>query len=275
MINAVRQLGYVGDFTMFGFADTDFWMVGGSIIEHCINYANGSGKALDYRLTDLGIFHTGDGALHAAWGTSSNDMFFVGDYGTIFHFDGSHWEDMPKVTSKNLQSVWGTSHNDVWACGYKQSTGETAIVHYDGSSWTNIDPSVVGANIQAHGDGLSGTWACDSSGHTKIYMCGAFLYRKTDNGSWINDSATIGNQLGVNSYAALFNIRGNSSNDIMVQGSSGFIAHWNGKSWQAYSNLFGWSNAFYDTPGMSFKTNTACMVGWKNGSGYVAIGQRH
>ncbi len=46
---------------------------------------------------------------------SGSDVFAVGRYGTIVHYDGSAWSPMSSGTGQGLRSIWGGS--DVFAVG--------------------------------------------------------------------------------------------------------------------------------------------------------------
>ena len=260
--------GGLGGFTIFGFSEKDLWFTNGSWASHF----DGS-KFYDNDLTKLGVMDLQtDGALLSAWGTSSSDMFFVGAKGTIVHFDGNQWIKYPKVTTKNLRSVWGTSHTDVWACGFNSSTAQTALFHFDGVRWTE-DSISVAKGIYATG-GFDAVWACDSSnGHHFVATSGAILLRKTDQGPWRSDSGLIPNRLPDGTFVGLTPF-GNSANDFFVAGGWGFIAHWNGKSWYQYTPYFDYTASFYGAGGESVKGNTACIVGVKNGSSWILVGQR-
>jgi hypothetical protein len=61
------------------------------------------------------------------WGSSGSDVFAVGNYGTIVHYDGATCTAMSSGTSVWLSGVWGSSGSDVFAVG----EGGT-ILHYDG-----------------------------------------------------------------------------------------------------------------------------------------------
>ena len=50
--------------------------------------------------------------LHAVWGNSETDIFAVGDYGTILHYDGSSWSEM--CSEHSLSSIWGSSATNVF-----------------------------------------------------------------------------------------------------------------------------------------------------------------
>ncbi len=78
------------------------------------------------------------------WGTGS-DVFVVGDYGTIFHYDGSAWTEMSSGTTEYLQSVWGSSGSDVFVVGSKGT-----ILHYNGSVWSEMNSGTT--------NGLGGVW---------------------------------------------------------------------------------------------------------------------
>jgi hypothetical protein len=68
------------------------------------------------------------------WGSSPSDVFAVGKFGRIRHFDGTTWTEMESGTDKFLFGVWGTSPSDVYAVG----EGGT-ILHYDGASWSPME----------------------------------------------------------------------------------------------------------------------------------------
>jgi hypothetical protein len=63
--------------------------------------------------------------LNDIWGTASQDIFAVGDDGTIRHCDGATWSSMFSPTNSALQAVWGSGPGSLYAVG---SSG--AILHY-------------------------------------------------------------------------------------------------------------------------------------------------
>ncbi len=251
--------GILNGNSVFAFSPLDYWLVYGGVTLHTSN-----GK--DF--VDIRPGHT-----NASWGTSSSDIFVVGNGGQIHHFDGTSFTDMVSPTTKDLRSVWGTSHNDVWACGFNPSTAESVLLHFDGTSWVLVDLSKIG-NIHVGAHALGEVWASDSSGHKVVVTGGSLLWRETDEQLWRSDSGMIQNRISSNSFIGLFHIRGNTINDFVATGDAGFISHWNGKTWHLYQNLYNESNPLYTTNGVSMKDNTICTVGSKNGSSWVAIGRR-
>jgi hypothetical protein len=71
--------------------------------------------------------------LKAAWGTGPNDVFAVGDEGTILHFTGAGWVPMPTPITKAVHEIWGSSASDVVAVAARG-----IILHYDGTHWTQM-----------------------------------------------------------------------------------------------------------------------------------------
>jgi hypothetical protein len=255
--------------SLFAHSMSDVWILYLGILWHY----NGT-VAHEFRIYEdgLGILNSSsDGAIRAAWGTSSNDMFFVGDKGTIVHFDGTNWMKFPKVTEKNLVAVWGTSTTDVWASGWSSSTAASVLLHYDGSAWTEINVSEIGW-IGPGKHALITVWATDNAGHKVVLAGGSLLWRKTDNGPWRQDSADLRNRLNDGGFSGI-GIRGNIANDLLAAGPYGYLSHWNGKSWHRFDDLWQPGNAFYAASTMSMNGNTAVVAGSKNGS-WIAVGRR-
>ena len=56
--------------------------------------------------------------LDSVWGSSGNDVFAVGNDGTILHYDGSDWSLMSSGTTVEICNVWGNTGSDVFAVGF-------------------------------------------------------------------------------------------------------------------------------------------------------------
>ncbi len=256
----------LADFNLFALSKTDFWMIhsGGSIAFHCID-----GKFVEDNRPG--------GALNACWGLSSNDMFFVGDAGHIYHYDGSKFTEMQSGTTKNLRSVWGTSNSDVWTGGHTDATGQSILLHYDGVNWqevSNLSSPPLNIYPGAYGHSLEYVWSTDSSGHKIVIPSGSTVWRKTDNGSWRSDTTLIPNRTTDGGFIALAGTQGNNADDFMTVGGWGWVGHWNGKTWKKYEELYDYGNPNYGALSFSMRGNTACVVGVKNGQSWIAVGTR-
>lgn len=63
--------------------------------------------------------------------------------GIARHFDGTAWRDVPLPELPSdywyLNAVRAVSADDVWAAGYDGASGSPLLMHYDGSSWEQVD----------------------------------------------------------------------------------------------------------------------------------------
>ena len=82
--------------------------------------------------------YVGRARLTAVWGTSSSDVFAVGDARAMFrpkgslilHYDGDEpWREMSAGTRTELRGIWGSGPTDVFAVG-----AFGTILHYEGES---------------------------------------------------------------------------------------------------------------------------------------------
>jgi hypothetical protein len=64
--------------------------------------------------------------LRGVWGSSANDIWAVGEGGTIVHFNGGAWSLVASPITEHLSAIWGTSADDVWVVGDKGT-----IVHLE------------------------------------------------------------------------------------------------------------------------------------------------
>ena len=197
-------------------------------------------------------------SLASVWGSSSSDVFAVGAYGGIFHFDGSSWTQQAVGPDIHVVDVWGTSPTNVYAaCWFEKDPNcnnlppgcRSGILHYDGSTWSALDEPILNTarNIWGsaaddiwvtgkgifHYDGVSWTTVVGDSpydfedvwgtGPDDVYILFYDKIYHFDGSSWDSiDFPTPG------SYYALW---GSGPNDIFAVGSSGRFMHYDGASW--------------------------------------------
>lgn len=110
-------------------------------------------------------------ALYGIWGSSLNDIYAVGDNGSIFHNtsngDKKGWDKIyHSLTTKRLNSVYGISENFVYAVG-----DSGIILHKNESGWSKIENSVSSSNLNGvwgNGD-VNGLYAVGNDG-TILYL---------------------------------------------------------------------------------------------------------
>ena len=150
-------------------------------------------------------------SLGAVWGSADNDIWVAGANGTILHFDGTVWSPSAEPSAKNLYRLWGSAQDDVWAVG----DGGT-ILHYDGTSWS--------AKTSGTDSALWGVWGSSS---TDVYAAGNTAIGDAtilhwDGKAWASVSTPA---------AAYPNaVWGSGPDDVWVVGSEA-IVHYDGKRW--------------------------------------------
>ena len=107
--------------------------------------------------------------LEGIWGTADDDIFAVGGFGTILHYDGSSWNKMESGTEERLYDVWGTAAGDVFAVG-----NDGVVLHYDGSDWTEMSCDTGGRTLES-------VWGSDSD---DVYAVGYDVIMHYDGDSW-------------------------------------------------------------------------------------------
>lgn len=151
--------------------------------------------------------------LHAVWAINPNDVFAVGDSGTILRRTNDVWSAMPSGTTNNLLAVWGTSSSDVWASGAMRT-----LLHFDGTQWSPVD----GATTD-----LNAIWGSSAS---DVWFVGQ--------GSVLHSSG--GSPSGVMSFGGtLLSVFGTSPSDVWVTGERVGVHHFDGSAWSSPSTGLG------------------------------------
>ena len=168
--------------------------------------------------------------LYAVWGSSSTDVFAVGQDGTILHYDGSGWTAMDSGFTYDLYGVWGSSSSDIYAVGY----GGT-ILHCDGTEWTIMIQDV----IHEHFQDVWGSCATD------VFAVGGGF----SHGSVLHYSGISWTPMPSEDAPWLYGIWGTSGSDVFAVGK-GTIMHSDGLDWSVISRCGG-TNFLYDIWGSS------------------------
>ncbi len=162
---------------LWGSGPNDLWAVGGepdasSVLLHFdgLKWATATGAPA------LG------GAYFKVWGSAADDVFVVGQGGTILHFDGMSWSPMasgvgPFVT---LLTVAGRARDDVYVVG---GLGNGVALHYDGKSWQPVAGLNVGT-ISA-----LAALAVDATGGVVVGGLAGVKFRRPS-GAWLDESRT-------------------------------------------------------------------------------------
>lgn len=107
-------------------------------------------RPMEWHAMDSGTTET----LNDIWGSSSSNIFVVGNNGTILHYDGTSWTVMNSPVTEHILAIWGRSENQIYAVGYNGTQ-----ISYDGSNWSHMGAIPHPPGIVSDVSGTStGTW---------------------------------------------------------------------------------------------------------------------
>jgi hypothetical protein len=102
---------------VWGSSAQDVWIAGKEIVLR----KSSTGWTVPPLTGTQGIFNN----WQAVGGTSSSDVWVLGDKGLMLRYDGSSWQDRPKVNDKNIYGVSFVSASEAWAVGVSGT-----LLHY-------------------------------------------------------------------------------------------------------------------------------------------------
>jgi hypothetical protein len=159
-------------------------------------------------------------------GTTTNDVWMVGEGGRITHWDGAAFKDYASGTTVTLFGVWASSPTDAWAVG-GTPTGSTAdggagendvVLHWDGTAWTHSPlPMTFGRTYFK-------VWG---SGADDVYIVGeaGTIWHRTG-GAWKLES------MPPLAHGTLLTVNGCGPNEVYAVGGRD-VLHSDGTTWNA------------------------------------------
>jgi hypothetical protein len=247
--------GYGPLYCIFAFGPNDIW-TGSSIPEHW------DGQRWTFHGSTRG--YQGGFWIRKMFGTSSNDLYVVGDAGNIRHYDGVRWRRIESGTTLPINDVWGsTTQNgsievlavasDVYNADYCQ------VLQLRSNSVQQIDVWGLPRSIR-------GIWFLPQR---KYYIVGDGMFQKITLDTTRSWMAFWGGL--INYYVNA--IRGNNLRDIIVVGAFGESVHFNGKTWRNLRSQTALSPGSYY--GVAMKGDLIVAVGQVFNRGVAAVGRRN
>ncbi len=143
------------------------------------------------------------------WSTSSSNAWAVGEFGFIYHFDGSSWTRKETPTRERLNAVWGLSPSFAFAGG-----DGGLMLRWNGTSWVEL-------GFPSDNDVLA-IWGQEANAVYAVTFGGEIA--RWDGLNW----ALVHSQ-----GSSLYGIYGSASNNIFAIGDGGTVIHYNGTTWSS------------------------------------------
>jgi len=195
-------------------------------------------------------------SVNKIWGTSSNDLYVVGNGGNIAHYNGTSWQKVNSGTTTNINDIWGfyddntSQKNILCAVSNRITAGDYKILVIENNT---VDSITWNTNRR-----VQSIWFEDN---LKIFASGGGVFINNGDNKWYEQ-----NELPLISTNR---IRGTAKNDVFVGGDFGLLAHYNGLNWKVYPE----ANValFYS---LDYKNNLLTAVGERNGKAVVLMMRR-
>ena len=237
--------------TIYAFNENDIWFAA------FVHYYNG--EFIELPIPDILM----GWSINKIWGTSSNDLYVVGNGGNIAHYSGPSggWQKIESGTDLNIYDIWG----DV-----NPQTGEYEILCVASNIFFNEGNRLLkilnNSVTEVTNDGLP--WSLFTlwfkPGRT-YYVGGDGMYNVKRLGeSWTKD-------LSLPTYYKS-SIRGQALNDIVLCGVYGLLMHNNGVEWKNYQyTVFEFDKTFAN---IEIKENVVSASGSFGSKAFITIGVR-
>ncbi len=230
---------------IFAFSDNKILVTNGG----SIGWIAGDFVQLDCRVNSLLA-----GAINKIWGSSSNDFYAVGNFGSIAHYQNGVWREVESGTDLWINDIYGSANpfND-----------KTEIISVAADFFQDRGVQVIAINENNTTEFMNNSGLIRFIGSVwfkpgiKYFIVGNGLYEKKNilQPRWVDlnyNRSITSNLMGC--------IRGNGLNNIIVVGAFGEVIHFNGLSWKSIKNaMTTLINGAYSR--VSVKNNLIAVIG--------------
>jgi len=148
------------------------------------------------------------------WGSSASNVFAVGMWGNILHYNGTSWHSDTSGYGATFYGVWcSSSGSDAFAVGLSGT-----IVHYISGTWSTMSSGTTNT--------LYGVWGSSATDVFAVGAGGTILHYIS--GTWSTMSSGTTN--------TLYGVWGNTATDVFAVGAGGTILHYNGSTWTSMNS---------------------------------------
>jgi len=234
-LHTLHNTAFLTDIKVF--SDNDIWVTSGHP-----KHWNGN-EWIRYNLYNMGVLKNGEGPLYHIWGSSSNNMYFIGNNGTIVYYDGENFKKISGVPNFEYYCIDGIEDPDIYGeriwVGFLNSGPERGgLIFYNGLEWQTLWSN----DIQFFSDPVYRTvgsiWTTPEEKWVVFYT-----------GGHTDGIITIHNQEYFRDYhiqkknqgGFIRSIDGNDVNDFFAVGDFNNVVHYNGKTFKYYPELSGHS----------------------------------
>jgi hypothetical protein len=253
----LKRIGGVGGWpchTVFAFSTNNVWFEGN---------IHWDGSRYSVHMNGWPLLPNGDGwRVNKMWGSSSSDLYAVGNNGNIAHWDGRKWTKIESGTTLNINDIWGD---------YNQKTGEWEILAVASNIGRPLGRYLIQIkkgnttllSLSSNVEQLESVWFISNRHY---YIAGGGIYQK----KFLSDSLWRNKSLDITQYWTT-SIRGSNINNVVAVGAFGDFVHYNGKNWKALRQAYLVNGAYRK---VELKGNLIVCVGGNYHKAVITIAKR-
>ncbi len=234
---------------IYAFSENDIWVTSG-VPKHWDGQ-----NWTQYHLWDMGVLSQEDGGVTKIWGSSPNNVYFVGRGGTIVRYDGQSWQKLESGTDLPITDIWGVEDSE---------TGEPIVLCTATEKFDVSDHKIFKIGPAQGVSEINWPFA-DRRPYSvwfktldNLFICGDGVFR-------IDPIRQYQLFTGLPTFFKE-RIRGNDINDIYSAGDFGLLAHYNGLTWWTQPNS---TNDIFR--GLDVKGNLTVAVGEKDHNALIIM----
>lgn len=249
--------------TVFNFGANDVWFAGNGVIRW---------NGINYNPVPLPSNVWDQDQINKMWGISNNDLYIVGNTGSIAHYKNGQWSKIESGTDVDLLDIYGDNNGDnIFVAGYKNLNPTVLLKIHNSNVEKIIDSKDNLFNYRT--DFISGAILSLWMSNTKLYVLTSHNFYIT---GFNTDGTAIAMWNGNLQDWDGVSIRGIGANDIVACGTIGKIWHYNGITWKTYNELINTNDRLKR---IAIKGNICVATGYRyeNGiqnQGLIYIGKR-
>ncbi len=210
------------------------------------------------------------GSIQNVFAYSEDDYYIVGGNSTVIHWNGMGFIREETGTRWETRDIYGNEH-ELWVVAGTPSARKGGVIHkLRQGSWGAVDSLSDGGNRS-----VGSVW-CDE----RSYQNGGFVIL-AGRGIWYRDTTwrrppntvTSGGapHLGDLYFSA---VRGRARNDVFAVGDFDIVAHYNGRTWAWYPEIYNYPNGGILTSIALTKEDVFISRAHADGKGRIIHGRR-
>jgi hypothetical protein len=228
-------VGPVGNilYSVFAFSNNDIW-----VSNACSPYHWDGNEWTYYRFSSNGV-GVNACAGKAIWGSSSDNVWFAGNNGSLVHYDGSRFRRVESGTDVDFTDIYGVNANHIWVAGCDEFTQSVIIGIFDSKPTKLFHRYSDGTNnLDDETYWSPEAWTIWTGPHSRrLKIAGGYGLYELDNRESPQKYTRIDVEAHTGYFAYPWKMRGNHEADLFIAGEFGSLFHFNGLSWHWYEGL--------------------------------------